>query len=102
MGLEFEGIDVYLNLAVSAPVRLRHRRALDVGYLVAHLKLRDVFELRFVKALAFQRNQANRLAGASIPSTTGGNVPGGRRRKSAIARLAMLLSAAFGSVPGLK
>ena len=62
MGLEFEGIDVYLNLAVSAPVRLRHRRALHVGYLVAHLKLRDVFELRFVKALAFQRNQANRLA----------------------------------------
>ena len=35
-------------------------------------------------------------------STTGGSVPGGRRRRSAIARLAMLLSAAFGSVPGTK
>jgi len=32
-----------------------------------------------------------------MPSTTGGSVPGGKRRKSAIAKLAMLLKAAFGS-----
>ena len=39
---------------------------------------------------------------ASNRNTTGGSVPAGSRRKSAIARFAMLLSAAFESVPGLK
>ena len=99
MRLQLQRIDVDLNLAIAC----RHRAAApmrrDIGDLVAHLELRQVLELRLVQALAFERDQADRLAGSVMPSTTGGSVPGGNRRRSAIARLEMLLSAALGRCP---
>ena len=94
--LELQRIDVDLNLAVGSAVRLRHRRALNVGDLVAHLKLRQILEPVSFSPWPFSVTRQTGCVDAVMPSTTGGSVPGGRRRRSAIARLAMLLNAAFG------
>jgi hypothetical protein len=43
-----------------AAERLRHRSAGNIGQLVAHGVLAEIAQLRFVEALAFQRDQADR------------------------------------------
>ena len=52
MGFEFHRVHIHLDLPVGSAERLRHRRALHVGNLVAHLKLRQVFQAAFRSALA--------------------------------------------------
>ena len=52
--LQLERIDVDLNLPIGAAVRLRHRRALHIRNLVAHLKLRHILQLGFVQSLALR------------------------------------------------
>ena len=99
---ELEWVDVDLDLAIAAAKGLRHRRAGDVRDLIAHLELRKVFQLRLVQPFAFERDQTDRLARCRHAEHDGRQCAAGRRRRSAMARLEMLLSAAFASVPGRK
>src|SRR5580658_1072049 len=75
MGLKLHRVDVYLNLAISAAVRLWDRSALYVRNLVADLELRDVFELGFVETPALQGNQADGLAGSIHAQDNGWQSP---------------------------
>ena len=59
--LHLERIDIDLNLAIGSPIGLRHRCALDVRDLVAYLELRQILQVRFVQALAFQSHKADWL-----------------------------------------
>ncbi len=57
---EFHWIDVDLNLAILSAIRLWHRCAGDIRHLIADGELGEIFELGLVKALAFERDQADR------------------------------------------
>ena len=100
VGFELERIDVDLNLPITAAVRLRHRCAGHVRDLIAHLELREILELGFVEPSPLSVTRQTGWLDAVMPSTTGGSVPEGSRRRSAMARLEMLLSAELASVPG--
>ena len=63
MGFELVGIGVDHDLAVLAAERLRDAGAGHAGDLVANLELRQVAQLRFVQAFAFEGDQADRQAG---------------------------------------
>ena len=100
--LQLYRVDVELNLPVLASEGLRHRRTRHIRNLVTNIELSQVMQLRFIKSLAFQRYQAYRQAGGIELQHHGGSVPCGSRRKSAMARFAISLTAASGSVPGWK
>lgn len=63
-GLELHGIDIDHDLPVFAAEWLGYRRARCSGYLVTDIKLAEVAQLRLVKALPRQRDQADGEAGS--------------------------------------
>ncbi len=61
--LQLHRIDVKLDLAILAAIRLGHRRARHVGNLVAHIELSLVVQIGFVEPLSLQGHKTNRQAG---------------------------------------
>ena len=87
MRLQVNGIHIDLDLAVLAPKRLGHRGAWHICDLIAHRELPEVVQLSFVQSRApSMRIRHTGKLDASNFRTTGGRVPGGRRRNCAIAR----------------
>ena len=60
VGLQFVGIGIHHDLAVSAAERRRDARARYAGDLVSNLKLRQVAQLCLIQTLALARYQAHR------------------------------------------
>ena len=96
------GIDVHHDLAVLSAEGRRNLRALDDRDLIADLELRVVVQLRLVQPLALTVTRHTGRLEASNFSTTGGSVPGGRRFRSASARLEIWVTSASALVPGWK
>ena len=86
-GVEFQRIDIDHDLPIAAAERLRHRSAGNAGDLVAHVVLAQdrAARVSFSPCPFSVIRQTGRLDASNL-STTGGSVPGGSRRRSAIAR----------------
>src|ERR1700733_1138580 len=78
VGFELQRIDIDLNLAITAAIRLRHGSAGHVGDLVADLELCEVFEIGLVEAFAFERDEAYGLARCGHAEHDGRQRPGGQ------------------------
>src|SRR5271154_390928 len=59
VSFKFDRVDINLDLPILASVRLRHRSTGNVGDLIPHLKLRQIFKPRLVEALTFERHQTH-------------------------------------------
>ncbi len=102
IGLQLQRIHVNHDLAVPAAIGRRNGGAGNAGNLISNLELQVVVKLRLAQPLAFHGQQANGQARGVHLITTGGSVPCGRRRKSAMARLEIWVTSALASVPGWK
>ena len=98
--LQLHRIDIELDLAILAPERLRYRSAGHIRDLVANVELPLVMELRFVQPLALERHQADRQTRSIELQHDGRQRALRQTAQIAIARLAISLTAASGSVPG--
>src|SRR4029077_10487817 len=59
----FQRVDVHHDLSTATPKGLRDGGSGHVGNLVADRVTPQILELRFIQALTFQRDEANRQAG---------------------------------------
>ena len=100
MRFELERIHIDHNLPVTSAKRHGHRRAGHVGDLVANVKLAEVAQLGFGQAFTLQGNQTHRQAGGVELQNHRRQGAGRKASKSAIARLAMLVTAESALKPG--